>query len=67
MDIFVTRDKRHGVCVRGSGEASSGSFLPRLFFGKSKYFSPVVVTLSKMPVKEGGIGLQYPATSSSDK
>ena len=67
MDIFVTCEKRHGVRVRGSGEASSGNLLPRLFFGKYKYFSPVVVTLSTMPVKKGGLGLQDLVTSSNDK
>ena len=67
MDIFVKCDKIQGVRVRVSGEASSGNLLPRLFFRKPKYLSPVVVTLSTMPVKKGGLGLQDLVTSSNDK
>ena len=33
------------------------SFLPHLFFGNTKTLSPIVGTLSKMPIKVAGIGL----------
>ena len=57
-----------------TGEAFTGvekiiqeTFLPRLFFGNTKTFSPIVVALSMMPVKKSGLGLLNPVTSSQDK
>ena len=67
MDIFETRDKRYGICVRWSGEASSGKKLPCLFFGKPKSLPPIVGTLSKTTAKKYVLGLQYPVTSANDK
>ena len=58
IDIFETRDKRHGTGVRGSGENSLGNFLPRLFFRKYKSIPYIMGTLSMMPVNKYGLGLQ---------
>ena len=63
---------QHGT--KNTGDAFSGvekmlweTFLPRLFFAKSKYLSPIVGTLSKMPVKKSGLGLLNPLTSANEK
>ena len=34
MDIFATRDERHGISVHGSGEASSGNLFASSFLRK---------------------------------
>ena len=39
------------------------NFLPDLFFGKSKYPSPIKGTINKMLVKKYGLGLLNPMTS----
>ena len=39
------------------------NFLPRLFFGKTKYLSPIVGDLSTMPVKKYRLGLMNPVKS----
>ena len=56
------------------GDAFSGvekmireTFLPRLFFIKTKTFSPVVGYLSIIPVKKAELGLLNPATSAQEK
>ena len=38
------------------------NFLLRLFFGKSKFLTPLVENLSTMPVKKAGTGLENTAT-----
>ena len=43
------------------------TFLPRLFFGKTKTFSPVLGVLSIMPVKKSVLGLLNPVTSAQKK
>ena len=43
------------------------TFLTHLLFEKSKYLSPIVGTLSKMPVKKSGLGLLNPLTSANEK
>ena len=44
-----------------------GTFLARIFFGKTKTLSPIVGTLSTMPVKMAGLGLMNPVTSVKEK
>ena len=43
------------------------TFLPRLFFGKTKTLSPVVRALSTMPVKKARLGILNPLISAQDK
>ena len=43
------------------------TFLHHLFFGKTKTLSPIVGTLSKMPIKVARLGLLNPVTLSKDK
>ena len=43
------------------------TFLPRLFFGKSEYITPLIGTLSTMPVGKSGLGLLNPVTSANEK
>ena len=43
------------------------TFLPRLFFGNIKTLSPIVGTLSTMPIKEARLGLLNPATTAKEK
>ena len=43
------------------------TFLPCLFFGKTKTLSPIVGNLSTMPIKMAGLGLLNPVTSEKDK
>ena len=43
------------------------TFLPRLFFGKTKTLSPIVGALSTMPVKKSGLSFLNPVTSEQDK
>ena len=43
------------------------SFLPHLFFGNTKTLSPIVGTLSKMPIKVAGIGLLNPVMLTKEK
>ena len=39
------------------------TFLPHLFFGKTKIFLTIIRSLSTMPVNKYGLGLMNPATS----
>ena len=41
------------------------TFLPRIFFRKSKYLSPILGNLSMMLVKKEGLGLLNPVTSAN--
>ena len=43
------------------------TFLPRLFFRKTKTLSPTVVNLSIIPIKVAGLGLLNPVTSAKEK
>ena len=59
--------KDTGYTFAGGGNIISETFLHRLFFGESKYLPPIIGTLSTMPVKKSGLGLQYPVTPASEK
>ena len=48
VDISTTLHLGHGRRVHGSGGNDLETFLPRLFFGKTKTLSPIVGTLSTM-------------------
>ena len=41
--------------------------MPCLFFGKSKFLSSIVGTLSTMAVKKSGFGIQNAVTSDDEK
>ena len=43
------------------------TFLPRLFFGNMKTLSPIVGTLSAMPIKVAGLDLLNPVASAKEK
>ena len=43
------------------------TFLPRIFFGKTKTLSPIVGYLSAMPVNKAVLGILNPVTSSQEK
>ena len=43
------------------------NFFPRLFFGQTKTLSPIVGSLSTMPVKKSGLGILNPVTSAQEK
>ena len=43
------------------------TFLPRLFFGKTKTLSPVMEALSIIPVKKSGLGILNPLTLAQEK
>ena len=42
-------------------------FFPHLFFGNSKYLTPLIGTLSTIPEKKSGLGLLNPVTSENEK
>ena len=42
------------------------TFLPRLFFGNTKTLSPIVETLSIMPIKVDRLGLLNPVTPAKE-
>ena len=43
------------------------TFLPHLLFGKSKTLSPILGTLSTMPVNKASLGLLNTVTSANEK
>ena len=43
------------------------TFLPHIFFGKTKTLSPIVGALNMMPFKKAGLGLLNPVMSSQGK
>ena len=57
--------------IKGTGRAVENLIRekknPCLFFGKSKSLLSIIRTLSTMPVKKSGLGLQDLVTSSNDK
>ena len=60
--------------TKGTGHTFAGAekliweiFLPCLFFRKSKSLLSIVRTLSRMPVKKSGLGIQDPVTFSNNK
>ena len=57
VDISIMRHKEYGRRVCMSGDDDLGKKLPRLFLGKSKSLSPIVGTLSIMPVNKAVLGL----------
>ena len=54
-------------CFHGSGENDSGKVLPRLFFGKTKNLSPILGTLSMMPIKVARLALLNTVTPQKEK
>ena len=56
-----------GDAFTGVKEIIRETFLPRLFFIKTKTLSPIVGTLSMMPVKKAILGLLNPLTSAKEK
>ena len=64
MDIFGTRDEK-GYAFAGVEKLPQDTFLPCLFFRKSKYLLPIVGTLIMIPFKKSILGLQNPVTSAN--
>ena len=56
-----------GDAFAGVEKMIQKTFLPRLFFGKSKTLSPIIGTLSKMSLNKYGLGLLNPVTSAKKK
>ena len=56
-----------GDAFAGVDKMIRETFLPRLFFGKTKTIFPVVGTLSIMLVKKSGLGFLNPVTSEQEK
>ena len=62
--IFLKRvTKDTGQAFTGMEKVLRETFLPHIFFGKSKTLPPIVGALSTFPVKKAGLGLQNPVTS----
>ena len=56
-----------GQAFAGVGKGMQETSLPCAFFGKSKTFLPIEVTISTLPVKKSGLGLQTSVTSAAEK
>ena len=67
VDISTTRHLGHRRRVSGSGENDSGNLFSSSFLQESKTLSTIVGSLSKIPVKESGLGLLNPVTSAQEK
>ena len=69
MDISTTHHLVHGTryAFTRVGKMIWGNFLPHLFFRKTKTLSPIVGTLSKIPIKVAGLDLLNPVTSEKEK
>ena len=67
IDIFqrVTWDTRDSFA--GVEKMICKTFLPRLFFGKTKHLSPIVGALSTMLTRKDGLGLLNIVTSAQEK
>ena len=63
VNISTTHHLVHRGCISGSRENYSETFLPRLFFWNTKTLSPIVGTLSMMPIKVARLGLLNPVKS----
>ena len=61
------RDKRYRTSAFGSRKVLLENFLPYLFFGNLKTLTPVVGSISTLPVNKASMGLQNPVKSESDK
>ena len=59
--------KNTGDAFAGGDKLLWGTFLPRLFFIKSKSLTPHIGTLNMMPVKKSGLGLLNTITSADEK
>ena len=62
---FVTWDT--GDAFAGVEKMIQETFFPRLFFVNTKTFSPIVGTLSTMPIKVARLGLINPVMPSKEK
>ena len=56
-----------GGSFEGVEKVIQETFLPRIFFGKTKSLSPIVGDLSTVPVEKSGLGLLNPVTSAKEK
>ena len=59
--------KKMGHAFTGLEKLLWETFLPRLFFCKSKYIPPIVGTLSTIPVKRSGLDLPKPVISANER
>ena len=66
--IFIQRiTKNSGSVFAGVNKIIRETFLPRIFFRKTKYLSPIVEVLSAIPFKKSGLGLLNLVTSANKK
>ena len=76
--VVVRAIQSEWICIQrvpwDTGDAFAGveiiiqeTFLPRLFFGKTKTLSPVVGYLSTIPVKKSRLGFLNPVASAQEK
>ena len=66
--IFLQRiTKNMGGAFIGVEDILWEDFFPHLFFGNSKYLTPLIGTLSTIPEKKSGLGLLNPVTSENEK
>ena len=66
--IFVQRvTNNKGDKFEGVKKLLWGNIFPILFFRKAKYLTPFIGSLSMMPVKKVGLGIQNPVTFVDEK
>ena len=66
--IFLQRITKNTVDgFAGVEKILRKTFLHRLFFDKAKILSPIVVSLSAMPVNKSGLGLLDPLISANER
>ena len=59
--------KNRGYESTGMEKILQETFFPLLFFGKSKSLPPTIVTVSAIPVKKSGLGLQNRVMLANEK
>ena len=67
VDIFQRVKKDMWQAFLGMEKVLRETFLPRIFFGKSKTLTPFIGALSTFPVKKYRLDLQNPMTAAKDK
>ena len=65
--FFQSAKQDTGQAFAGVKKFMQETFLPLLFFGKSKTLPPMVEALIMLPVKKSELGLHNPVTSPAEK
>ena len=67
VDISTTRHLLHrGGAFLWVDNMIRETFLPHLFFGKTKFLSPIVLSLSMVPLKKSRLRILNPVTSAKE-